>query len=274
MKTMYDFANILFSGGSKYPCNARCPYCIGGQIDPRLNADNLNLYPPRHLDRFIELVDRHAVRQVVFTGTNTDPQLYRHEQRLIAHLRGVLPGVQLSLHTNGRLALKKMDTFNLYDRVSISLPSFHPLTYRKMMGVPHQPDLAEILRHVRAPVKISCLVTDDNAAGTGAFLQGCRALGIHRVVLRKLYGERRSWRQLLPQRELSLVRRGTFRGNPVYDLDGMEVTLWDFARAQAVSINLFSSGVISTEYLLARPGIVTGLSAFTFSSWVSKYVKR
>jgi MoaA/NifB/PqqE/SkfB family radical SAM enzyme len=250
---MYDFANILFSGGSIHPCNARCPYCIGRQIDPRLNVNNLNLYPPHNLDLFIEWIGRHAIRQVVFTGTNTDPQLYRHERRLIHDIRRALPGVQLALHTNGRLALKKMATFNLYDRVSISLPSFDPATYRKMMGVPHPPDLAWILRQARVPVKISSVVTDENAAGTGAFLGTCRSLGIHRVVLRKLYGEPRAWRELLPRKGLPLTRRGSFRGNSVYDFHGMDVTLWDFERSQATSINLFSTGEISTVYLLAQP---------------------
>jgi molybdenum cofactor biosynthesis enzyme MoaA len=250
---MYDFANILFSGGSIHPCNALCPYCIGRQIDPRLNVNNLNLYPPHNLDLFIEWSGRHAIRQVVFTGTNTDPQLYRHERRLIRDVRQALPGVQVALHTNGRLALKKMDIVNLYDRVSISLPSFDPATYRKMMGVPYPPDLAGILRQARVPVKISSVVTDENAASTGAFLETCRSLGIRRVVLRKLYREKRSWRVLLPRRGLPLVRRGAFRGNPVYEFHGMEVTLWDFERSQATSINLFSSGEISTVYLLAQP---------------------
>jgi hypothetical protein len=160
--------------------------------------------------------------------------------------------VKLSLHTNGRLALEKMDIFNLYDRVTISLPSFDPHIYRKMIGVPGPPDLAQVLRQARLPVKISCLVTDDNAASVGAFLDTCRSLGIRRAVLRKLYGEGRIWKQLLPGCGLALVRRGAFRGSPVYDFEGMEVTLWDFARAQASSINLFSSGEISTRYLLVR----------------------
>lgn len=252
MKTVYDFANILFSGGGSHPCNARCPYCIGRQIDPRLNVDNLNLYPPRNIDRFITIIDRNAIQQVVFTGTNTDPQRYRHEARLIGHFRRSLPGAKLALHTNGRLAVRKMDTFNRYDRVTISLPSFDPLVYGRMMGVPGPPDLVQILSRARVAVKISCVITDDNAARTGAFLKTCRAHGIHRVVLRKLYGEKRPWRQLLPQSGLPLVRCGAFRGSPVYDCEGMEVTLWDFARTQAKSINLFSSGVIRTEYLLAR----------------------
>jgi len=251
---VYDFANLLFSGGGSRPCNAHCPYCIGRQIDPRLNAANLGLFPPRNLDRFVELIRACAIRQVVFSGTNTDPQLYCHEQRLIGHLRGVLPGAQFSLHTNGRLALHKLGIFNLYDRVTLSLPSFDSATYRRMMGVPGVPDLAQILRQARVPVKISCVVTDDNAAGTGRFLEVCRSLGVRRVVLRKLYGERRPWRSLLPRNGLSLARRGAFRGNRVYDFDGMEVTLWDFERTQATSINLFSTGVISTSYLLASVG--------------------
>jgi MoaA/NifB/PqqE/SkfB family radical SAM enzyme len=217
-----------------------------------LNEDNLNLYPPRNLDQFVELIRSCAVQQVVLSGTNTDPQLYRYEQRLVGHLRTVLPGVQLSLHTNGRLALKKMEILNLYDRVAVSLPSFDPAIYRKMMGVPGVPDLAEILRQAQVPVKVSCVVTDDNTAGIPAFLEGCQALGIRRVVVRKLYGEKRSWPVLLPYFRKYLHRRGDFLGNPVYDFDGMQVTLWDFERAQAASINLFSSGAISTEYLFTR----------------------
>ena len=71
--SQYDFANILFAG----PCNARCPFCIGRQIDPRLSVNNLREFPPRNLDRFVELILDHAIKQVVFTGTTTDPQLYR-----------------------------------------------------------------------------------------------------------------------------------------------------------------------------------------------------
>jgi MoaA/NifB/PqqE/SkfB family radical SAM enzyme len=247
---VYDFANLLFSGGNVHPCNARCPFCIGKQIDSHLNMDNLSTYPLRNIDQFIALIDRYAIRQVVFSGTNTDPQLYRHEQRLISHLRGVLPGVQLSLHTNGRLAMKKIDTFNLYDRVCVSIPSFNPAIYQKMMGVPGLPDLEQILRLAQVPVKVSCVVTDNNAVDMGVYLKGCQGLGIRRVVLRKLYGERRSWQVLLPGGHLPLVRSGSIHGNPVYEFDGMEVTLWDFGRTQAQSINLFSTGEISKTYLL------------------------
>jgi molybdenum cofactor biosynthesis enzyme MoaA len=250
---MYDFANILFSG----PCNARCPFCIGRQIDPALNEPNLDVFPPRNLDRFLSLVRGYGIRQVVVTGTNTDPQLYRHERKLLAVLRGELPtGTRISLHTNGLLALEMMEILNLYDRVSLSIPALEPEIYRRMMGVSKMPAMGAILARASVPIKVSCVVTDDNRGAIPEFLAGCQAAGVGRVVLRKLMGEARSWGELILGGGLGLVRRGMFRNNPVYDCGGMEVTLWDFATSRCRSINVFSSGDISDAYLLTatRPG--------------------
>src|SRR3972149_3566038 len=150
---MYDFANILFAG----PCNARCPFCIGRQIDRRLSINNLAEYPPRNLDRFIDLIRQYNIRQVVFNGTTTDPQLYRHEARLPDYLRRALPAdTQYSVHTNGQLALQKLNTFRLYDRSCVSLPTFNPATYYKMLGLHRPPDLAEIVQRAQMPIKVSC----------------------------------------------------------------------------------------------------------------------
>ncbi len=245
---MADFANILFSGR----CNARCPYCIGRQVDPRLNEDNLRIFPPRNLDKLIALLWEQEIRQVILTGTNTDPQLYWHEEKLLRLLREQThPATRLVLHTNGRLALHKIDIFNQYDRVSISFPSFNPVTYRKMMGVPHPPDLGEIMRQAAIPVKISCVVTETNTGELGDFLAHCLDLGVQRLVLRKLYAEKRSWKALFPG-DLKLFKAGEYRGNPVYHYQGMEVTLWDFDDTESSSINLFSNGLISNRYLLTK----------------------
>jgi len=246
---MIDFANILFSGR----CNARCPYCIGRQIDPPLNEDNLDRFPPTNLERLIAIIWQQHIRQVILTGTNTDPQLYRHEEKLLKLLREQTPqGTQLVLHTNGRLALRKIEVFNRYDRASVSFPSFNPLTYRRMMGVPNPPDLKAILQQATIPVKVSCILTDDNVGEIDEFLDRCQKLGVQRLVLRKLYGERRTWEMLFPS-HVKLDRTGDYRGNPVYCYQGMEVTLWDFQQTESTSINLFSNGLISDQYLLTHP---------------------
>jgi MoaA/NifB/PqqE/SkfB family radical SAM enzyme len=189
----------------------------------------------------------------VFTGTTTDPQLYRHEARLLDLLRSQLPAdTQYALHTNGRLALKKLDAFNLYDRVCISLPTFNAETYIKMMGVRGVPDLATILDRAHVPIKISCLINEHNFAEIPEFVARCQRLGLKRLVLRHLFGERGEWPIID-----DLTPRGEYRGNPVYDYHGLEITLWDFDHSESTSINLFSSGVISETYLLAETRVTS-----------------
>lgn len=240
----YHFANILFAG----PCNRSCPWCIGEQLPAHVNASNLDVYPPRGLDAFVDAVNAHRVREIVFTGTVSDPQLYAHERRLLDHLRARLhPAARISVHTNGALALRKMDVFNAYDRACISLPSFVPATYRAMMGQGRVPDLAAILAASKIPVKVSCVLDTPNLAEIDGFLARCAALGVRRVVLRRLFGETRRLSVLEGRAPV-----GSFQGNPVYDVGGMEVTYWDFDDARFRSLNLFADGTLGDAYRLTE----------------------
>ena len=244
--TPYTFANILFSGR----CNLRCPYCIGHNQTLQAMPENLQTFPLKGLERFIEQLREHDITQISLTGTNTDPQLYAYEPELLASLRERIPGVKISLHTNGLLALRKIDVFNQYDRATISLPSFQPETYRQMTGRAQVLDLAAIVQATAIPLKISTIITEQNIHEIQEIIARCRDLGISRMVLRKLYGETRDW-PLFPQHEP--VR--FFGANPVYDLDGMEVTLWDFSRSSVRCLNLFSDGSVSAEYELTRKNV-------------------
>lgn len=241
-----DFANILFGG----PCNRSCPFCIGKQLPAALQANNLDRYPLLGQQQFVDAVLERDIGQVVMTGTVTDPQLYRHEARLLDELRRQLPGRQFSLHTNGVLALRKMDEFNAYDRVCLSFPSFRSETYQRLMGSARVPDLAQIVARARVPVKVSCVLTPDNLPELEEFLEGCSALGIRRLVLRQLFlpsGETVAWE--LPR---GLTLQGYYRANPVYAWKAMEVTCWDFRKSESQSLNLFPNGTLSARYLLSE----------------------
>lgn len=241
---MFDFANILFAG----PCNRACPFCIGRRMPDHVNVDNLDVFPPRGLAAFIETVNRERVEQIVFTGTTTDPQLYRHEARLLGLLRERLhPRARFSVHTNGVLALRKLEVLNRYDRACLSFPSFVPATYARMMGSRHVPDLAGILRAATMPVKVSCVMNEHNAGELDDFAAECHRIGVRRLVLRQLFGEARTWD--LPR---GLRRTGSFHGNPIYDYRGMEVTWWDFDACGLRSLNLFADGTLGTSYLITR----------------------
>jgi molybdenum cofactor biosynthesis enzyme MoaA len=253
MACTFDFANILLGG----PCNQRCPSCIGRYVDPALNQDTLDRFPLPNLDAFATLLREHGIHQVVLTGTNTDPQLYRHEGRLIHWLRERVPDAQLALHTNGQLALSKLKVLNMYDRATISFPSFNSRTFARMTGTEQMPDLEAIVHVARIPVKISCLVGEHNVDEVEGFVARCQEIGVRRVVLRQQYDPTRRDRAFVPSiraiiRQAAWPILSTYRNNPVYNYRGVEVTCWDFDRTTSTSLNLFSDGSISTEYLLIR----------------------
>ncbi len=251
----FDFANILFAG----PCNRFCPFCIGNELPARVKMYNLDRFPLRGLDQFVDEVNQYGIRQIVFTGTNTDPLLYRYQSELLRYLRENLrTNPYVSLHTNGALALRLIDTVNMYDKVCLSFPSFNPTTYQKMMGVPKVPNLEGIIERAKIEVKISCLINQHNIFEVEEFLGECARIGVKRVVLRRLYGERREWALLPGEKPIRY-----YRSNPVYQYRGMEVTYWNFDSTQSTSINLFSDGTLSSDYLLTvgAPGNSSQLSA-------------
>ncbi|MBN2360270.1 MAG: radical SAM protein [Deltaproteobacteria bacterium] len=236
------FANLLFSGR----CNLRCPHCIGRQL-PGPDVDNLELYPPKNLDLFCHLLRERGIRELSLTGTNTDPLLYRHLPELIAALRRRVPEVRLSLHSNGLLVLPLVHVVNRCHRLALSLPSFDPDTCLAMTGRRLAIDLELVLQRVQVPVKVSTLVTPHNLAEIPAIVARCRALGVRRMALRRLYGDETPL-DLLPGQ--APVR---FFGNqPVYDCDGMEVTVWRFEQSALECLNLFADGFIGDRYLLAH----------------------
>ena len=245
----WDFANILFAG----PCNRFCPFCIGKEVPEKVNVTNLDRFPLANWNHFVDEVRRLEIKELVFTGTTTDPHLYRHEESLIEQIRTELPDRKISIHTNGVLSLKKMAAFNRYDRACISFPSFDPATYGRMMGVEKVPELEKIIAAAEIPVKVSCVINEHNVHEVDGFLMRLSALGVRRVVLRRLFGERRTWNILTEQKPVRF-----YRDNPVYETHGLEVTWWNFDTSTSQSINLFADGTIGSSYLLTQTRELVG----------------
>ncbi len=239
----FDFANILFAG----PCNRFCPFCIGKEVAPHANVYNLDVFPPRNWKALVKAVHEHNICELVFTGTTTDPQLYTYERELIELARSEMPGIRISIHTNGALALRKIGTFNAYDRACISFPSFEMSTYERMMGSRHVPDLAALVAASKIPVKVSCVVNEHNAHEIEDFIAKLRRLGIRRLVLRQLFQDTHDYEILR-----AYTPTGVFRSNPVYNIHGIEVTHWNFDTSTLSSINLFADGTLGTNYLLTE----------------------
>ena len=241
-KEKFEFGNILFGGA----CNQKCPFCIGNELPASLTPANLREWPLKSLDAFIQRLVDSGTKKVICTGTRTDPQLYKHEKQLIEYLRKNIPDVHVSLHTNGLLAGRKQTTFSLYDSVTVSLNSFEPATYKLLHGVREIPDLNEIMSITKAPVKLSCIVTQDNYSQVSDYIRTASSLGIKRIAFRYVYRNEKRWGLFdghTPVREHC--------GNPVYQIDNVEVTHWTFEDYSKSSLNLFSDGTISPHYLLS-----------------------
>ncbi|CAF0814895.1 unnamed protein product [Adineta steineri] len=240
----FEFGNILFSG----PCNQKCPFCIGHQLLKTPN--NLRKEKLENLDKFISLIEQSKTSKIILTGTRTDPQLYKYEDKLIERLRHDLPNVHLSIHTNGLLAIPKMKTFRQYDSCTMSINSFQPETYRKLHGVKQVPNLKTIMKEAsNVPIKLSCVLTEDNINQVEEYLHIAKELGIKRVALRHIYDDSRRWPIRAFQNKQPIKYH---QSNPVYDFDGLQVTHWIFDSTSGRSLNLFSDGTLSDEYLLTK----------------------
>jgi oxygen-independent coproporphyrinogen-3 oxidase len=240
----FEFGNILFSG----PCNQKCPFCIGHQLIKTPN--NLRKETLENLDEFISLIKQSKTSKIILTGTRTDPQLYKYEDKLVNYLRDNLPNVHISLHTNGLLALPKLKTFRMYDSCTISINSFQPQTYSKLHGVKQMPNLKKILQEAtNVPIKLSCVITEDNIDQVEEYLKTAKQLGIKRIALRHLYGDDRRWPIKAFQNKKPIKYH---QSNPVYDFDGLQVTHWIFDKTSGRSLNLFSDGTLSDQYLLTK----------------------
>eukprot|EP00977_Amphora_coffeiformis_P019216 scaffold7012_cov157-Amphora_coffeaeformis.AAC.24 len=245
----YESGNILFSG----PCNQKCIFCIGQQLPGHLSPRNHRIWPPTNLDIFIQEIRSSDTKRIILTGTTADPQLYKYEERLLHRLRESIPGAHISVHTNGLLALRKLDVFNQYDTATISINSLNPETFSKMHGVA----MEMILANAKPPIKLSCVLTSDNNDEVESYLATASNLGVTRVALRPVLGlmadDSSPTRPPPTLRVLDgLVPVRQYCGNPVYDVEGVEVTYWEFDQTSGKSLNLFANGLLSQEYLLSK----------------------
>jgi hypothetical protein len=247
----YEFGNILFGG----PCNQKCVFCIGQQLPKHLSPRNHREWPLRNLDLFVERMTLSNTKRIILTGTTTDPQLYKYEGELLNHLRESIPDAHISIHTNGLLAMRKLDIFNQYDTATISINSFEPSTFSKIHGVTTMPDIGLITAKTKPAIKLSCVLTADNIGQVESYIDKAKELGVKRIAFRHVFNVGKSSLEppLPTPSALACLDPVRFHcDNRVFDIDGVEVTYWKFDATSGNSLNLFSSGLLSDEYLLSN----------------------
>ncbi|HUY03185.1 MAG TPA: GTP 3',8-cyclase MoaA [Rhodocyclaceae bacterium] len=153
-------------------CNFRCVYCmpktVFGRDYPFLQHGDLLSF--EEIFRIARLFAERGVTKIRLTGG--EPLLRRNIERLVEML-ATIPGLELTLTTNGSLLVKKARTLREagLQRVTVSLDALDDPTFRKMNDVDFP--VAQVLDGIAAaeaaglaPIKINMVVkhgTNDHA---------------------------------------------------------------------------------------------------------------
>lgn len=269
------FANIHLSG----PCNRSCYFCIGQfmmGLDP---YNTLDTFPLPNLEVFLDECVEKEVKDINLTGTNTDPLLYKHTGELVEYIRKKVPNASVKIRTNA--VKKNLSDLQYYDAGSVTICSFDPEIYKKMMGRGEPPKLSRIMENTEDwdDLKVNIVLGPENVGDDLAkTLNILSNYNIPRVNLREPYGQPHVGDPL--HSKYDHLEIGKVLGNPTYCwTDDMVVTYWDVHYTHVESINLYANGNISRDYPITRghdekEGEVKDQSQFTHGrkrkQWVSE----
>lgn len=210
--------------------------------------NNLDTWPMLGIEGFVQECQQRNITEINLTGTNTEPLLFKHHDKFVTFLRESIPDVKLGIRTNGALILKSPETWKLYDKASITFPSFDNDIYQKQMGRGVPPNLEAILElDGPSPIKINIVLGDENRQDVFDTLDRLARLGFKKVNLREPYGQPHVGNPLANYRQL-----GEVLGMPQYDWLGMSVVYWDVHYVHVESVNLYAQGRVSIEYPITR----------------------
>lgn len=243
------FGNIHLSG----PCNRSCYFCIGQHMMSLDAYNNLDEWPLKGMGQFILNCLEHNVLDVNLTGTNTDPLLYKHIEKLTDTLREYLPGVRLGIRTNGALISAREKAWRMFDKGSISIPTFDPAIYKKIMGSGYPPQLEAIeeASDIGMDLKVNIVLCPENIGQHlhDTIIHVLDRSAIKKINIREPYGQPHIGDPLAAD---GFVAQDTLLGMPVYKFADMEVTYWDVHYVEVESVNLYASGKVSVDYPITR----------------------
>ena len=193
-------------------CNFRCTYCM-----PKSAFGEGHAYLPRQellsfeeITRVARLFVERGVRKIRLTGGEP---LLRHSLERLVEMLAVLPGVELTLTTNGALLVKKAQSLRDagLKRVTVSLDSLDDRVFRAMNDVDFP--VHKVLEGIEAaaavglgPIKINMVVKrGTNDQGIGDMVRHFRGTGhILRFIEYMDVGTTNGWKmdEVLPSREL------------------------------------------------------------------------
>lgn len=241
------FGNIHLSG----PCNRACYFCIGQHMMALDPLNNLDTWPLKNIDLFVDECHEHGITEINVTGSNTDPLLYKHTKELREYLDKHIPNLRLGLRTNG--AVLRPEIWQYYDKGSISLTTFDKELYQKTMGCGSPPNIRRLLEINRGKdIKVNVVMCPETVE-SGDIMKTIDQLGrldVPQINVREPYGQP----HIGDPFKGKLHAGSLVFGQPTYGLEKAftRVTYWDVHYVEVESVNLYANGEVSTTYPVSK----------------------
>ena len=206
--------------------------------------NNLNEWPLKNINEFIMLCKKHLIKEIFLTGTNTDPLLFKHHEKLTEILKE--NGFIVGIRTNGT-AKNFLKELSLYDKGSLTICSTNHVINKKMMGG-EPPNISAVLNFIK-DLKVNIVLGNENIGiDIWKTINNIYDFGIRKVNLREPYGQPHIGWESFMTKEYNCNHLGM----PQWFFKDMLITYWDVHYVEVESVNLYASGRISEDYPITR----------------------
>lgn len=251
-----DYGEILFVG----QCNFKCFYCLGYEMHKSTKCNTLNTHFQEwpNFSKWLYKLQRHNVKTIYLSSTNSEPMLYTYLSELIDFLQEL--GFNIGIRTNASHDLLVCNKCK--EEISLSLQSLNPETFEKITGVSLTFDFLNNLRQLTNPnVRVSIVVNRYNYLEIFDMLHKLKKYNLRYVQLRQCYKYYET--DIQPDIDAfndvvsklkSFPVKGNFNESIIYDVDGLPVSVWEtvFKKESISSSNYWTNGVITDNNLLVE----------------------
>lgn len=253
-------------------CNLKCFFCIGNELKniseqvgkniTKISQLNVPFKEWKNFDRFLKDTKDIGIEKLYLTGMNTDPALYKYLPELIKYLKE--QGFKVGIRTNGYYYPKQMPEVlsSLNSGISYSIHSVNPDINRKIIGTSKMPAWDIIIPKSGENCRVATVVNrynEDDILNTIKYLS--KFPNVKYIQLRSICSDIEKERYTLDTQAFENLKNKIaknfskvkdYKGYPVYNIYGKEVSFWDPLQVTINSTNYFTDGTISNSYFVTE----------------------